>query len=311
MPSQCKQSTEEVREYYRTVGRFLELELAGRRDAGYWQRRVGAQPSPHILDLGAGTGRVTRILAPLAGRVVAVDLSLEMLARAQRNLAPIPPNVHLVLADMRELWFACTFDLILAANDPFAHLPTGEERDRVLGHVARHLRRGGLFILDAVWLTPLAREKARSPGGWWRRRSLGESGAELSVTERWSLDEKGLQARVVYEYREGDRVVGRAEFRPRLWTPEEVAERFLAAGLRVRRILGGYDERPWDPSSASGLIVEGELDPEAIPPGPSLSGAEIDELQDQDSCSLLPSLTPGRPGPERSRPGRLSPCRGS
>jgi SAM-dependent methyltransferase len=265
MPSPGGQSKEEIREYYRTVGRFLELEIAGRGDSGYWQRRAREQPRPHVLELGAGTGRVTRLLAPLVESLVAVDLSAEMLERARQSLAPLPSNVHLVLADMRELRFACTFDLILAANDPFAHLTTGRERDRVLRRVARHLRPRGLFILDAVWLTPSTREKARSPGGWWRRRSLGEPEDKLSVVERWSLEGDGPQARVEYEYREGDRVVGRAAFHSRLWTPEEVAGRFLAAGLRVRRILGGYDERPWDPSSASGLIVEGELDPELDP----------------------------------------------
>ena len=43
--------------------------------------RIG--PGDVVVDIGCGVGRLTRPLAHVAGRVVAIDVSSEMLARAR------------------------------------------------------------------------------------------------------------------------------------------------------------------------------------------------------------------------------------
>ena len=43
-----------------------------------------------VVELGAGTGRVTALVAPLAARVRAFDRSTAMLERAARYLADLP-----------------------------------------------------------------------------------------------------------------------------------------------------------------------------------------------------------------------------
>jgi SAM-dependent methyltransferase len=52
---------------------------------------LGLTPASAILDLAAGTGKLTRLLVPLAGRVVAVDPSPTMLAEV-RAPVPAPPK---------------------------------------------------------------------------------------------------------------------------------------------------------------------------------------------------------------------------
>src|SRR5215213_9534044 len=42
------------------------------------------EPGSRVLEIGCGIGRLTRGLAALAGEVVALDVSAEMLARAHR-----------------------------------------------------------------------------------------------------------------------------------------------------------------------------------------------------------------------------------
>ncbi|MEX2530480.1 MAG: class I SAM-dependent methyltransferase [Gemmatimonadota bacterium] len=193
-------SKAEVRRYYRTVGRFIDSDLSERNDAAYWTSRVQELGRPRILELGAGTGRVTRVLAPLAGEVVAVDLSRDMLARARRALEGVP-GVHLVLADMQELALDRAFDLVVAANDPLIHLPSDTGRDRVLRVVAEHLRPGGLFIFDAHRMRPEARRKAANPGGWRKERTVGDPPESYSVRETWQFNPAHWTARVRYEYR--------------------------------------------------------------------------------------------------------------
>lgn len=261
-------SREDVRSYYRTVGRFIEWELSRRRDAPYWRARAEELGRPRILELGAGTGRVTRVLAPRGRSVVAVDLSREMLQRARAVLEGAG-NVHLLLADIRQLALDATFDLAVAANDPFTHLPTDEERARAVRGVARHLRPEGLFVLDAHWLPPARRAKAMRPQGWRRERPLGDPEEGYSVRELWRLDATGYRGEIRLQYRQGSRVVGSARFHPRFWSPEEVKRRLRDAGLRIRRLLGGYRGQPWDPERARHLVVEAVRDP-------SVKGADRD-----------------------------------
>lgn len=259
-------SRREIRRYYRTVGRFIELELASRNDAGYWRARAEELGRPAVLELGAGTGRVTRVLAPLTELLVGIDLSPEMLRMARQRFAGAA-GAHLVVADMRTLELGRRFDLVLAANDPFSHLPSDADRDRAMAVVARHLRPGGIFVLDALWFPERFRRRLQRPGGWHRTRELGSPEEECSVEEWWHLDPDTWRGQVRYEYRQKGRTVGTAGFRPRFWRPEEVERRFSAVGLKVRRRLGGYDERPWDPERDRSLIVEAVRVPSEGEPG--------------------------------------------
>jgi ubiquinone/menaquinone biosynthesis C-methylase UbiE len=74
------------------------------------------QPFPgcRILDVGTGTGRYLRQLAPFQYRIVAIDFSKNMLARAVRHLRG-RADVSLVQASAATLPFLpCTFDRIMS-----------------------------------------------------------------------------------------------------------------------------------------------------------------------------------------------------
>ena len=60
------------------------------------------RPDDVVLELGCGTGLNTEWLARQAGRVVAVDVSAEMLARARRRLTDAPVTLRTV--DVTEPW---------------------------------------------------------------------------------------------------------------------------------------------------------------------------------------------------------------
>ncbi len=78
-----------------------------------WQEREGLAlidrlalvGNETVLDAGCGTGRVTRHLVERLprGRVIAVDVSPEMLAEARANLADVAGRVEVVQSDLTEL----------------------------------------------------------------------------------------------------------------------------------------------------------------------------------------------------------------
>ncbi|HWS85906.1 MAG TPA: methyltransferase domain-containing protein [Pyrinomonadaceae bacterium] len=96
------------------------------------------------LDIGCGAGDFSRLLAGVSGRVLALDLSPNMIGLARERSAQFP-NITFEVADVltRELP-AETFDCI-ATVATLHHLPVGE----VLPKLKRALRPGGvLLVLD-------------------------------------------------------------------------------------------------------------------------------------------------------------------
>ncbi|HWM90020.1 MAG TPA: class I SAM-dependent methyltransferase [Thermoanaerobaculia bacterium] len=241
----------EVQDYYHRILPFYDAELRGRGDEDFWVRMASEPRGCRVLELGAGTGRATHFLAQTAGRVVASELSPEMIAVARRHLADLP-NVQLLIADMRELSLAEKFDLAVAVDDPFVHLTGGEDRDRAFQVVAEHLVPGGRFILDAAWFPPEDREDAAD--SLVKDRSAEDG--RLRVREVWHCDPETRLCTARFEYRLDGRLAAEASFPGRLWSIEELKDRARSAGLEISRLWGGYDLRAWDRGSSPRLIAE-------------------------------------------------------
>ncbi len=242
----------EVQDYYHRILPFYDAELADRGDGELWAWAASTPPGCRVLELGSGTGRATAALAHTAGRVVGLELTLEMIAVARRKLAGAA-NVWSVAADMREPPLASRFDLVVAIDDPFVHLTEDDDRERAFSAAAAHLVPGGRFLLDAAWFSPDQRHVAGNPEGLVKERS-GKDG--LSVRETWKCDPAARLCTASFEYFVHSRRVREASFPARLWSREELEHRARAAGLEIAYLWGDYDRRPWDRTTSPRLIVE-------------------------------------------------------
>ncbi len=116
--------------------------------AGYeasLQRTRGLLSKKHdVLEIGCGTGTTALRLAANTGRLLATDISAEMIAIAKEKLASQPtPQLSFALADADLPMFGTTtYDRVLAFN--MLHLVT--DLDQTLAMAAQILRPGGLFI---------------------------------------------------------------------------------------------------------------------------------------------------------------------
>lgn len=123
--------------------------LSYRDDLPFYTRLAADVGSP-VLELGAGTGRVTEALARAGHNVVAVERSAAMLRRAETRLAAagLHEQVRLVAGDMRDLSLRQRFPLVIAPFNTLMHAYTLDDQDRTVGVVADHLDDGGAFAFD-------------------------------------------------------------------------------------------------------------------------------------------------------------------
>jgi ubiquinone/menaquinone biosynthesis C-methylase UbiE len=98
-----------------------------------------------VLEIGCGSGRITRALAEVFGRVYAVDVSGEMIRLARESLHDRPnafvfQNNGFDLSVLGEVQIDFAFSFIV-----FQHIPSREVIRSYVREVHRLLRPGGLF----------------------------------------------------------------------------------------------------------------------------------------------------------------------
>ena len=218
---------------------------------------LAARTGGPVLELAAGSGRVTVPLAEDGYEVTAVDIDSAMLACLQRRLEEaakaeprIRDRVHVVEADLVGLKLpgGLQFGLVILALNSILLLDSREAQGAALETMARHLAPGGVAVVD-VWL-PAAHELARYDGRLSLEYVRQDAESDLIVAKIVSAEHEPTRGRVsltaIYEESEQGGPVRRWVRRDhlRLLGPEELTEMAQAAGLDVEVLAGSYDLDP-------------------------------------------------------------------
>ena len=228
-----------------------------RRDVRFWQRLAAEQGGP-VLELGCGTGRVALPVARAGVRLVGIDRSAPMLARARRRLrrARLDDRTLLVRGDIRQLPFRARrpFSLVMAPYGILQSLTREADLRATLASVARVLRKGGLFGIDLVPDLPRWSE-------YDRRVSLaGRRGRSTTLTLVESVRQDRRRGVTIFdqeyvEQRGRRQRVHRFSLTFRTVSVRQMTTRLERAGFRVQAVLGDYQGGPWDPRADVWIIL--------------------------------------------------------
>lgn len=125
---------------------LYDLELGDfREDLPFYRKHLPAKPCT-ILELGCGTGRVSRALAAEGHHLTGIDLSFPMLAAA--TLAASTPAPHYACMDMSALAFRATFAAIIAPYNTLNLLTNPEDLRACLSQVRNLLAEDGVLLMQ-------------------------------------------------------------------------------------------------------------------------------------------------------------------
>jgi SAM-dependent methyltransferase len=233
----------------------------GRRDVAFW-RRLAARVRGRVLELGCGTGRISLPLVRAGVRLVGIDRSAPMLARAGRRAGAGAggrrrgaDRLRLVRGDIRALPFGSgEFQMVLAPYGVLQSLLRDRDLSAGLESVARVLAPGGLFGIDLVPDVPHWREYRDQV----RLRGRAPGGAQLTLVE--SVRQHPRRRLTTFEQRYVERRGGRVREHRftlmfRTLPVGRMLRRLERAGFAVEAVLGDYRGRPWDDRADAWIIL--------------------------------------------------------
>lgn len=205
----------------------------------------------NILELGCGSGNITRELLAEGYEVVGIDSSFEMLEIARKKTEIYGEKIILLEQDIREMDFDIyEIDCVLAVNDTFNYILEEEELLSIFSFIFERLRDGGIFLFDVSSPFKLSQILGNN--------TFGESFEDSCyLWENFYEEEEALLTmelnlflkteRGVYERRE------ETHFQ-RAHPPEKLKEMLEEAGFSKMRIYSDFSEEEKD----SGELGEAE-----------------------------------------------------
>ena len=134
---------------YDPLAELYELQYENYRDDLPFYARLADDYGGPVLELGAGTARVSAALGRAGHEVVALEPSRKMIQYGQKRLSDANlTNVTYVQGDMRTVRLGRQFPLIIAPFNTLMHLYTLPDQDAALQTVRAHLTPGGRFAFD-------------------------------------------------------------------------------------------------------------------------------------------------------------------
>jgi SAM-dependent methyltransferase len=201
-------------------------------DVDWWCGLAAASSDGRVLELGAGTGRLTRWLADHA-EVVAVDHDPSAIARLDDRVAGARHPVRGVAADVTRLALDDRFGVVALPVSLLNEVPTLAGRRATVAAAAAHCRPDGVVafaLLNPLWLLAGGRSRGTIEG---RDGAVVDLEARHRTTDVW---QQRVRARLTYRFADGERIDD--ELDAAAVFPVELSLLLEAAGMEVAEVWG-------------------------------------------------------------------------
>lgn len=223
---------------------LYDLDNGWSEDRSFYRALPGPEPKA-VLEVGCGTGLISRALAEDGHDVTAVDPAETMLAVGRRS--PHGDKVSWVQGYAQDFRLEGHFDVAFMTGHAFQVLLTDEDVHAALVNIWRHLKPGGIFAFET-----------RNPALPWEqifqaRDTLQAPGGPVDV--EWRVDGRRgelIRFHTHYHLPDGDRI---SESTLRFLPLDSLCEKVTGAALTVDAIYGDWDKSAFFPERSREIIL--------------------------------------------------------
>ena len=236
-----------------------------------WYRRKAQECGGPVLELGAGTGRITLAIARDGGLIHALDADPGMLEALRLKLAAQPSEIRerviVVNGDMRDFQLKERFALVIAPLRVLLHNLTESDHLACFRCVREHLRPGGRFAFNVFHpsLEYMAHHAGPLAGVWrWTGTFPGDDGGWVVRSDANRYDTVRQRVHSLHRYEEygADGTLERTflhQLELSYLYPADIRRLLEQAGFRSVQIAGGFDGRPFERDTDE-LVIEASRD---------------------------------------------------
>jgi len=223
-------------------------------DLEFYRRWMPKNKDARILELCCGTGRLTIPIAKDGYDISGVDHTVSMLAEAKAKASKEGLAIDFIEADIRTLDLVEKFDLIFIPFNSIHHLYKNEDLFKAFKVVKKHLKNGGLFLLDCF--NPNIQfiadgEKEQKEIAQYTTRD----GREILIKERMRYENKTQINRIEWHYYINGEFDSIQNLDMRLFFPQELDAYLEWNGFTIIHKFGGFEEEAFNDNSEKQVFV--------------------------------------------------------
>ena len=223
-------------------------------DLEFYKRWMPKNKDARILELCCGTGRLTLPLAKEGYHITGVDYTTSMLEKAKARAVEAGLEVAFVEADIRALELAEQYDLVFIPFNSIHHLYENEDLFKALRVVEKHLKEGGLFLLDCFnpnFSFIVEGEKGQKEIA----KYTTEDGREVLIKERMRYESRTQVNRIEWQYFINGKFDSIQNLDMRLFFPQELDAYLKWNGFKIIHKFGGFEEEAFNDKSEKQIFV--------------------------------------------------------
>jgi len=195
-----------------------------------------------VLDLGCGTGRLSRLLSDAGMKVTGTDINENVLQKA-KSLSN--SKIKYLVNDSRDPFPEANFGMIISFFTSFGYFESDEEHNQVIRNVREALNWGGVFVLDFL-NAHLAEQELP-----WKGETECE-GVDFKISKQiingyFVKDIEVIDNGKEFHYQE----------KVRYFTMSELKKMFQSNGLQVNGCFGDYQLNAFELEKSKRLILTG------------------------------------------------------
>lgn len=223
-------------------------------DLQFYKRWLPENKEARILELCCGTGRLTLPIAKDGYDITGVDFTASMLAQAKTKAAKEGLTIDFIEADIRSLDLPQQYDLIFIPFNSIHHLYQNEDLFKALKVVKKHLKEGGLFILDCF-----------NPNihfivsGGKEQRQISEyttdDGRDVLIKEVMQYENTTQINRIAWHYYINGAFDSVQNLDMRMYFPQELDAYLVFTGFKIIHKFGSFEEEAFDNHSEKQIFI--------------------------------------------------------
>lgn len=223
-------------------------------DLLFYKRWLPKAKGASILELCCGTGRLTIPIAKDGYDISGVDYTPSMLEQAKAKASEAGLEIEFVEADIRALDLRKKYDFIFIPFNSIHHLYRNEDLFKAFQVVRKHLKPGGLFLLDCFnpniqYIVEGEKEQQQIAA------YTTDDGRDILIKQTMRYENKTQINRIEWHYFINGRFDSVQNLDMRLFFPQELDAYLEWNGFKMIHKFGSFEEEAFTDHSGKQIFV--------------------------------------------------------